>query len=75
MGAMLVGLVAGGLGISLLPVSSLHRVPRSLEFIKIPAKTNLCVIWRESDENEALKNFLAIVRKFAMDQEASAQPK
>lgn len=67
MGATLLGLVAGGLGISLLPVSYSHRAPSGLKFIKIPQKTNLYVVWRETDENAALKNFLAIVQKFAKD--------
>jgi DNA-binding transcriptional LysR family regulator len=67
MGATLVGLVAGGLGVSLLPVSYSYRAPEILKFIKIPPTTNLYVIRRESDENAAVKNFLTIVQKFAVE--------
>lgn len=65
MGATLLGLVAGGLGVSLLPVSYSYRAPNGLKFIEIPETTNLYVIWRETDENAAVKNFLKIVQEFS----------
>jgi DNA-binding transcriptional LysR family regulator len=66
-GAALVGLVASGLGISLLPVSYSRRAPDGLKFIEIPQTTNLYVIRRDADENAAVKNFLAIVQEFSDD--------
>lgn len=67
MGATLVGLVAGGLGISLLPVSYSRCAPAGLKFIEISTLTNLYVLWRKADENAAVKNFLKIVQKFSDD--------
>lgn len=73
MGATLLGLVAGGLGVSLLPVSYSHRAPNGLKFIKLPPTTNLYVIWRETDENATVTNFLAIIQVMK-DQERISQP-
>lgn len=65
MGATLLGLVINGLGISLLPISYSDHAPSELKFIKIPPTTSLYAIWREGDENAAVKNFLRIVQKFS----------
>lgn len=64
-GSTLLGLVASGLGISLLPISYLHHAPGGLKFIETTQTTSLYAIWREDDENPALKNFLTIVQKFS----------
>ena len=64
-GTTLLGLVAGGLGISLLPISYSDYAPRGLKFIKIPPTTSLFALWRADDENAIVKNFLTIIQKFS----------
>ena len=64
-GTTLLGLVANGLGISLLPVSYSHHAPKGLKFIKIPTTTSLYAVWRANDESASVKNFLTIVQQFS----------
>ncbi len=66
-GATLLGLVAKGLGISLMPFSYSYHLPSGVRFIKIAPTTSLYLIWRRNDENAALKNFLKVVENFAAD--------
>jgi DNA-binding transcriptional LysR family regulator len=63
-GVTLLGLVAKGLGISLMPFSYSHHFPGGVRFIKIPPTTSLYVVWRHLDENAALENFLNVVENF-----------
>ena len=64
-GATLLGLVAKGLGISLMPFSYSYHLPSGVHFIKIAPTTSLYLVWRRNDENAALKNFLQVVENFA----------
>lgn len=66
-GATLLGLVAKGLGISVMPFSYSHYLTEEVQFIKIPATSNLYAIWRSHDTNSVLRNFLMILENFAGD--------
>ncbi|HEY8562664.1 MAG TPA: LysR substrate-binding domain-containing protein [Pyrinomonadaceae bacterium] len=66
-GATLLGLVAKGLGISLMPFSYSHHSPPGVRFIKIEPTTSLYLIWRRRDENAALRNFLEVVQNFVAE--------
>jgi len=63
-GATLLGLVAKGLGISLMPFSYSYHLPTGVRFIKIPPTTSLYIVWRRDDENAALANLLKVVENF-----------
>ncbi len=60
-GATLLGLVAKGLGISVMPFSYSHYLPEEVRFIKIPATSNLYAIWRTNDKSSVLQNFLQVI--------------
>jgi DNA-binding transcriptional LysR family regulator len=60
-GATLLGLVAKGLGISLMPISYSHYLSEEVRFIKIPPTSNLYAIWRSNDKNAVLENFLKVL--------------
>lgn len=66
-GATLLGLVAKGLGISVMPFSYSHHLPGVVRFIKIPPTTTLYAVWRADDENAALQNFLKVVENFTAE--------
>ena len=72
-GATLLGLVAKGLGISLMPYSYSYHLPGALRFIKIAPTTSLYIVWRRADENAALVNFLKVVEKFAGERKFSRE--
>ena len=60
-GATLLGLVAKGLGVSIMPFSYSFYLTEEVRFIKISATSSLYVIWRYDDKNAVLKNFLKII--------------
>lgn len=64
-GATLLGLVAKGLGISLMPFSYSHYLSEEVRFIKIPPTSNLYAIWRSNDKNAVLENFLKMLEELA----------
>jgi len=64
LGATLLGLVAKGLGVSMMPFSYSHHLPTGVRFIKIPAVTSLFAVWRRGDENAVLQNFLKVIENF-----------
>lgn len=60
-GATLLGLVAKGLGISLMPFSYSHYLTEEVRFIKIPATSSLYATWRKDDKCSVLGNFLNVI--------------
>ncbi|MBE7173922.1 MAG: LysR family transcriptional regulator [Williamsia sp.] len=64
-GAMVLSLVARGLGVSIMPSSYAISAPPGVRFINLPQKTNLYAAWRKDDNNPILLNVLAIVRSIA----------
>jgi DNA-binding transcriptional LysR family regulator len=64
-GAIILSLVAKGLGITILPSSYESSAPANVRFIKLPHKTNLYVTWRKEDANPVLKNVLDVVQSVA----------
>lgn len=63
-GVTLLGLVAKGLGISVLPISYSHHLKHKLKFIPLPAKSSLLALWRNNDPHPALQTFLRLVQAF-----------
>ncbi len=63
-GAALLGLVAKGLGISVMPFSYSHYLTEEVRFIKINATSTLYAIWRAQDDNAVLENFLKVIESF-----------
>ncbi len=64
----IVNLIAGGMGISIVPASlrNLHRQGVTYRSIEAPAPTiELAVMWRENDRSPALRSFLDIVWRVA----------
>jgi DNA-binding transcriptional LysR family regulator len=66
-GGVILGLVAKGLGISIMPSSYAISAPPGVRFIRLPQKTNLYAAWRKGDNNPVLKNVLAIAQTIAKD--------
>ena len=64
-GATLLGLVAKGLGVSLMPFSYSHYSTEGVRFIKTPATSSLYALWGLNDKNAVLENFLKVVFEFA----------
>jgi len=64
-GATLLGLVAKGLGISVMPYSYSHYLTDEVRFIKIPATSSLYAVWRSKDRNPVLANFLRVIDSIA----------
>lgn len=64
-GAMVLSLVARGLGVSIMPSSYASSAPAGVRFINLPQKTNLYAAWRKDDNNPVLKNVLEIVSSIA----------
>jgi DNA-binding transcriptional LysR family regulator len=62
-GATLLGLVAKGLGISVMPFSYSHYLTEEVRFIKIPATSSLYAIWRADDKNAVIQNFLTVIKQ------------
>lgn len=71
-GGMILGLVARGLGVSILPSSYSYRALPDVRFINLPHKVNLYAIWRKEDPSAILKNVLQqvqqVAEKFKTDQ-------
>lgn len=63
-GVTLLGLVAKGLGISIMPISYAHHLTHAVHFIKIPPTSSLLALWRENDANPALQIFLQVIAEF-----------
>ena len=64
-GSIILGLVAKGLGISILPGSYAHGAPTDVRFIPLPHSTNLYVTWRKDDSSQLLQNVLLLVQEQA----------
>lgn len=64
-GAMIVSLVARGLGISILPNAFLSSATPGVRFISLPYKVRLYVIWRKEDSSPILSNVLRQVQQLA----------
>jgi DNA-binding transcriptional LysR family regulator len=62
-GSTLLGLVAKGLGISIMPFSYSHYMTDDVRFIKIPATSKLYATWRREDKNPVLVNFLKVLEE------------
>ncbi len=60
-GSTLLGLVAKGLGVSLMPFSYSHYLTEEVRFIKIPATSCLYATWRNDDKNSVIQNFLGVI--------------
>lgn len=63
-GVTLLGLVAKGLGISVMPISYSHHLKHAVHFIKIPPTSDLLALWRQGDTNPALRTFLNVITEF-----------
>lgn len=63
-GVTLLGLVAKGLGISVMPISYSHHLKHAVHFIKIPPRSDLLALWRQGDTNPALRTFLNVITEF-----------
>lgn len=63
-GSTLLGLVAKGLGISVMPFSYSHYLTEEVRFIKIPATSSLYAIWRADEKNVVIDNFLKVIESF-----------
>lgn len=64
-GSIILGLVAKGLGISILPGSYAYSAPPDVRFIPLPHSTNLYVTWRKDDSSRLLHNVLLQVQEQA----------
>lgn len=63
-GVALLGMVAKGLGISVMPISYSHHLKHEVHFIKMPPTSDLLVLWRQGDTNPALQIFLQVIAGF-----------
>lgn len=61
-GATILNLVAKGLGISLMPASYAHNLPKKVRFIELPYRTPLYSVWRKHDDNAVLQNILRFLK-------------
>ncbi|HYH15572.1 MAG TPA: LysR family transcriptional regulator, partial [Flavisolibacter sp.] len=61
-GSIVLGLVAKGLGVSIMPGSYAYSAPPDVRFIPLPHSTNLYVTWRKDDNSSLLHNVLAQVQ-------------
>ena len=64
-GGIILGLVARGLGISIMPGSYAFSAPPDVKFISLPHTTNLYVTWRKDDTSSVLRNILQEVQQTA----------
>ncbi len=60
-GSTILGLVAKGLGLSILPLSYIHHATPGIRFIELPFNTDLYVNWRSDDNGPVLKNVLEVI--------------
>ncbi|RNI22062.1 LysR family transcriptional regulator [Rufibacter latericius] len=66
-GAMIMGLVARGLGISIMPSSYGYGAPANVRLIYLPQKVSLYMVWRKDDHSPVLKNVLDLVQEVAQN--------
>ncbi|WP_276497471.1 LysR family transcriptional regulator [Pontibacter litorisediminis] len=64
-GAMVLGLVSKGLGVTVLPYSYAYSALPNVRFIPLPYNMNLYVTWRKNDNSPVLKNILQQVSEAA----------
>lgn len=64
-GAMVLGLVSKGLGVTILPHSYSFSALPNVRFITLPYTMNLYVTWRKNDHSPVLKNILKQVTEAA----------
>ncbi|MCX2741714.1 LysR family transcriptional regulator [Pontibacter anaerobius] len=64
-GAMVLGLVSKGLGVTILPHSYSFSALPNVRFITLPYTMNLYVTWRKNDNSPVLKNILKQVTEAA----------
>jgi DNA-binding transcriptional LysR family regulator len=69
-GATLLGLVAKGLGVSVMPFSYSHYLTEEVRFIKIPAFSTLYALWRARGKNAVLENFIKVIEDFTENNQA-----
>jgi DNA-binding transcriptional LysR family regulator len=70
-GTIILGLVAHGVGISVMPGSYAFGAPPDVKFIPLPHTTNLYVTWRKDDTSSVLRNVLQEVQQTAASFNAS----
>ncbi|WP_240773453.1 LysR family transcriptional regulator [Pontibacter sp. SGAir0037] len=64
-GAMVLGLVSKGLGVSILPYSYSFSANPNVRFIMLPYQVNLYATWRRDDKSPVLRNILQQVQDAA----------
>ncbi|GAA4317465.1 LysR family transcriptional regulator [Flaviaesturariibacter amylovorans] len=64
-GGVIMGLIARGLGVSVLPGSYAFGAPPDVRFIPLPQRTSLYVTWRRDDHEPAVKRVLEVARATA----------
>jgi len=64
-GATILNLIVKGLGISVMPASYAHNLPKAVRFIALPYKTRLYAVWRKHDDGEVLQNLLSLLKNSA----------
>lgn len=64
-GAMVLSLVARGLGVSIMPGSYASSAPPGVRFINLPQQTALYAAWRKADNNPVIGNVRAVIRATA----------
>ncbi|RYY99550.1 MAG: LysR family transcriptional regulator [Chitinophagaceae bacterium] len=64
-GGVIMGLIARGLGVSILPGSYAFGAPRDVRFIPLAHRTSLYVTWRRDDHEPAVKRVLDVARAAA----------
>ncbi len=65
-GAMILSLVARGLGVTILPSSYAYSAQSDVRFINLSHKVSLYVTWRKEDLSPVLKNVLQQVQQVAV---------
>lgn len=66
-GATILSLIARELGISIMPASYAHNLPKGVRFIDLPYQTSLYAVWRKHDDNAVLRNLLVLLQNSAAD--------
>lgn len=61
-GTTMLGLVAKGLGISIVPESYKQGAPAGLRFIRLPVPVSLYAVWRKDDQNPALAHLFRLLK-------------
>jgi len=66
-GSTILGLVAKGLGLTILPITYEHHQIPGIRFIELPFSADLYLNWRTDDKSIVLKNVLQIIAEKAHD--------